>query len=137
MTEYARALDLNRPKEVAALFTEDGAADYGAGLGGRVQGREALEHFFAEGLRNVTATSHHVSNIQVRFEGPDTARATTYLYAWHRFPDDRPDGELWGQYHDRLERTASGWRIAERKLHTAGDRQMGLTHWHPLDRRRS
>jgi len=133
--EYARTMDLNLPSELAALFTEDCVVDYGEGLGGRIDGRAALERFVADSLPNVEATSHHVSNVQVRFEGPAAATGVAYLYAWHRFADERQDATLWGQYHDRFVRTSSGWRIAQRTLRVAGEEAMGFGAWHPIGRR--
>ena len=41
----------------------------------------------------------------VEFTGEDTAKAVSYVRAWHRFVDhDKPDMILWGEYHDRWER---------------------------------
>jgi len=138
--EYARTIDLNLPSELAALFTEDCVVDYGAGLGGRIVGRAALERFVAGSLPNVEATSHHVSNVQVRFEGPDIegpdiATGIAYLYAWHRFADERPDATLWGQYHDRFVRKPTGWQISQRTLRVAGEEAMGFGGWHTIGRR--
>ena len=81
------------------------------------------------------ATSHHVSNIQLTFEGPDRARGITYLYAWHRYRDGSPDGELWGRYHHRFERTAAGWRIAGLVLTAAGAKDFHRSELHPTGRR--
>ena len=69
-----------------------------------------------------------MSNIEIDFEGPDTAAAQSAVLAWHR----RYDGSEWtlyGRYVDRWTRTEAGWRLAERELRAAGavgrdDRQL-------------
>ena len=49
-----------------------------------------------------------------------TATAVSYVRAWHRYVADRPDLVLWGEYHDRWVRADDGWRIAERRVLSAG-----------------
>lgn len=130
---YCRNVDLIRPAEVAALFTADCTVDYGPGLGVPTQGAAELERRLAIGLPRFAATSHHVSNIEVDFDGDDAADTVTYLYAWHRYPDERPDAHLWAQYHDRFVRTPDGWRIAARTLKVAGQQDFDV-EWHPIGR---
>jgi ketosteroid isomerase-like protein len=130
---YCRNVDLVRADEVAALFTDDCIVDYGPGLGDPTHGSAALAERLGRGLPRFAATSHHVSNIEVVFEGRDAARSITYLYAWHRYPDDAPDAHLWAQYHDRFVRTAQGWRIAERILKVAGHEAFDV-EWYPIGR---
>jgi hypothetical protein len=101
-----------------------------------IVGGESIAGTIAVGLDTIfRATSHHVSNIQIAFEGPDAATGVTYLYAWHRYRDDSPDGELWGRYHHRFRRTDSGWRIAELVLRAAGSRDFHRASMHPIGRR--
>ena len=69
------------------------------------------------------------------FEDDDTARGITYLYAWHRYVDGSPDGELWGRYHHRFERTSDGWKIAELVLTAAGTVDFHRATMHPIGRR--
>lgn len=130
---YCRNVDLVRADEVAALFTDDCMVDYGPGLGGPTHGSAELAERLGRGLPRFAATSHHVSNTEVTFEGDATARATTYLYAWHRYPDGSPDAHLWAQYHDLFVRTAAGWRIAERVLKVAGQEAFDV-EWYPIGR---
>jgi len=86
-------------------------------------------------LWTFAATSHHVSNIQITFEGADQARSVTYLYAWHRYVDGSPDGELWGRYRHRFTRTDPGWRISELLLQAAGMVDFHRATMHPIGRR--
>jgi ketosteroid isomerase-like protein len=132
---YCRHFDQNEPELVAALFTEEATVDYGPEFP-NILGAASIAETIAVGLeRTFAATSHHVSNIQVTFDGPDRATGITYVYAWHRYRDGSPDGELWGRYHHRFERTAAGWRIAELVLSAAGTRDFHRSTMHPTGRR--
>jgi ketosteroid isomerase-like protein len=132
---YCLHFDANEPDEVAALFTADATVDYGPEAE-TIVGADAIARTIAVGLeRTFEATSHHVSNIQLEFDGPDRARGVTYLYAWHRYVDGSPDGELWGRYHHRFERTDVGWRIAELVLRAAGTKDFHRATMHPIGRR--
>jgi ketosteroid isomerase-like protein len=132
---YCLRFDANEPDEVAALFTADATVDYGPEAE-TIVGADAIARTIAVGLEHTfAATSHHVSNIQLEFDGPDSARGVTYLYAWHRYLDGSPDGELWGRYHHRFERTDAGWRIAELVLQAAGTKDFHRASMHPIGRR--
>jgi ketosteroid isomerase-like protein len=134
---YCFHFDQNEPEAVAGLFTEDAVVDYGPELE-PIVGAAAIGPRIAVGLEQIfAATSHHVSNIRVEFHGPDRASSVTYLYAWHRYRDGSPDGELWGRYHHRFERTRDGWRIAELVLRAAGTRDFHRGAMHPIGRRAS
>jgi ketosteroid isomerase-like protein len=132
---YCFHFDNNEPDAVAALFTDDAIVDYGP-ESGTIVGSTAIATTIAVGLeRTFAATSHHVSNVQITFEGQDRARSITYLYAWHRYVDGSPDGELWGRYRHRFSRTAAGWRIDELLLEAAGTVDFHRSTMHPIGRR--
>jgi len=132
---YCEHFDRNEPEAVASLFTADATIDYGPEAT-RIVGADAIAPTIAVGLEQTfAATSHHVSNIRITFDGTDTARAVTYLYAWHRYRDGSPDGELWGRYHHRFVRTVNGWRIAELVLTAAGSKGFHRAMMHPIGRR--
>ncbi len=132
---YCRHFDDNEPEAVAALFTDDAVVDYGPEYP-NIVGAASIAETIAVGLKELfAATSHHVSNIQLTFGGPDRASSISYLYAWHRYCDGRPESELWGRYHHQFERTAGGWRIASLKLTAAGARNFHRTEMHPNGRR--
>ena len=117
MAAYARWADLNQPERQAATFAADGRVSYHPGEW--TAGREALTDKLRTALAGYAQTSHHVSNIEIDFEGPDTAAAQSAVIAWHR----RHDGSEWtlyGRYVDRWTRTDAGWRLAERELRAAG-----------------
>lgn len=116
--DYAYYLDMNMTGELASLFTDDCYVAYGPGFGatGIEEYKKTLEGvgtFFA-------ATSHHVSNVVITFMDEDTVQCRSSLLAWHKYNRDRPDGYVFGQYHDRLVRTPTGWRFAVRELRHAG-----------------
>jgi len=132
---YCLHFDQNEPEAVAALFTDEAIVDYGPEFP-NIVGAASIAGTIAVGLQQrFAATSHHVSNIQLTFEGPDHASGITYLYAWHRYRDGSPDGELWGRYHHRFERTAAGWRIAGLVLTAAGAKDFHRSELHPTGRR--
>jgi ketosteroid isomerase-like protein len=107
---YCRALDEMDLAAIPALFTEDCVVSYGPGLESRGAARLAAD---LARLWRWRRTSHHLSNIVLRVEG-DGAEAASYVIARHEAPDGRT-ATLFGQYRDRLLRTAAGWRIAERR----------------------
>ncbi|MGZ6958370.1 MAG: nuclear transport factor 2 family protein [Ilumatobacteraceae bacterium] len=126
---YCRNVDLFRADKIAELFTDDCVVDYGPGQGGAIHGAAQLEAGLRSraGLKRFSATSHHVSNIQIDFTDDDHASSVCYLYAWHAWTDSsRPDAYLWGQYHDRVVRRDNGWLIASRHLILAGQRDFPI-----------
>lgn len=132
---YCFHFDNNEPESVAALFTDDATVDYGP-ESATIVGSEAIAATIAVGLeRTFAATSHHVSNIQITFDGTDHADAITYVYAWHRYVDGSPDGELWGRYKHRFTRTEAGWRISRLLLQAAGMVDFHRATMHPIGRR--
>ncbi len=132
---YCRHFDQNEPELVAALFTDDAVVDYGPEFP-NIVGAGSIAETIAVGLeQRFAATSHHVSNIQLTFDGPDRATGVTYLYAWHRYRDGSPDGELWGRYRYRFARTPDGWRIAELVLQAAGSSGFHRSTMHAIGRR--
>jgi uncharacterized protein (TIGR02246 family) len=115
--EYCRALDAMELDKLAALFTHDCVVDYGPQI--RSEGATALRRDLARMWR-WARTSHHSSAVQITFDGPDSAVVCSYVLAWHEAPDGST-ATMMGQYHDRVRRTASGWRIAARRQVMTGN----------------
>ena len=133
---YAWHFDRNEPELVAALFTDDALIDYGPAMP-PLRGREVIAARIAQGLKEIfEATSHHVSNVSIARDGPDSATGVAYVYAWHRYRDGSPDGYLWGQYHNRFSHTEQGWRISELVLRAAGTQDFHRPTMHPIGRRK-
>ena len=117
MAAYTRCADLNQPEQQAAVFIEGCRVKYH--LTDWIVGREALTEALVTALARYAKTSHHLSNIEIDFDGPDSATAQSAVIAWHR----RYDGSEWtlyGRYVDRWTRTGQGWRLTERELRAAG-----------------
>jgi hypothetical protein len=119
LQDYSYYVDRNDPEGlVEHVFCADGEFELGARHA--VVGRVELAKMFAKTLAPFSATSHHLSNIRIRFHGDDRAESTAYVYAWHIAADDGHRIDLWGRYHDQLRLTLDGWRIALRRLSVAG-----------------
>ena len=130
--EYAFHLDMNHPKELADLFVEDCEVVYGPNFGavGRPAYMKTLDGIgsFFQG------TSHHVSNIVIDFHNENEAVVRSILYAWHRYRKERPDGHLWGQYHDVIVRVGDHWRFKRRELRTTGVQDFHVKEMIPIGR---
>jgi len=132
---YCLHFDNNEPEAVALLFSDDATVDYGP-ESVTIVGASAIAETIAVGLeRTFAATSHHVSNIEITFDGHDRAESVAYLYAWHRYVDGSPDGELWGRYRHSFTRTEAGWRISRLVLQAAGTVDFHRTTMYPIGRR--
>jgi 3-phenylpropionate/cinnamic acid dioxygenase small subunit len=117
MAAYTRCADMNQPERQAEVFIQDCRVKYH--LTDWIVGRGALIEALRMALARYSKTSHHLGNIEIDFEGPDSAAAQSTVIAWHR----RLDGSEWtlyGRYIDRWTRTGQGWRLAERELRAAG-----------------
>ena len=132
---YCFHFDNNEPEAVAALFTAGAVVDYGPEAT-TIVGADAIAATIAVGLeRTFLATSHHVSNMQIAFDDPEHARSVSYLYAWHRYVDGSPDGELWGCYRHVFVRERDGWRISSLVLEAAGTVEFHRAAMHDIGRR--
>jgi hypothetical protein len=118
---YCRGVDRGELAAVAGLFTETADFSTSTGPRGTASGRSAIEARLGVLLATFEATSHHVSNVVFAFDGADAADVETYLFAWHRFHGDRPDGYLWARYVDRVVRDDGQWRFASRILQVVGE----------------
>ena len=122
--EYCRTLDAMDLDGLAEIFTEDCIVEYGPEDRLKSNGKAAIRKGL-ERLWRWKRTSHHLSNVQIRFARPDEAEALSYILAWH----ERPDGStatVWGQYHDRFVRTPAGWRL-QRRRQTMNGNDAGFT----------
>jgi ketosteroid isomerase-like protein len=115
--EYCRALDAMELDALVALFTPDCVVDYGPQI--RSEGATALRRDLARMWR-WARTSHHSGGVQISFDDLDSAVVCSYVLAWHEAPDGST-ATMMGQYHDRVRRTASGWRIASRRQVMTGN----------------
>jgi ketosteroid isomerase-like protein len=130
--DYAFHLDMNHPDALADLFVEDCEVVYGPGFG--AEGREAYRKTLDGIGEFFQATSHHVTNVVIDFSSDDEATARSVLYAWHRYHGERPDGHVWGQYHDDFVRSDGCWRFKRRELRAAGTAKFHVKSMIPIGR---
>lgn len=120
ITDYSAFLDGRDYDGYVGLFTEDGVwANGNTRREGQGEIRDMLSGLFGEveeGFVN-TSSFHQISNFEIDVEG-DTATAKSRFIFVMRGEGGEPVNELSGQYHDKLVRTADGWKIAERVDHT-------------------
>lgn len=132
---YAFHIDRNEPEEIGRLFTSDAVVDYGPEMG-VIYGRAMLVKSISRGLNELfAATSHHISNVSIDFDGDESARVVAYVYAWHRYRDGSPDGYLWGQYHASLRNADDRWQFTRLKLKLAGSVDFHRNKYHSIGRR--
>jgi len=114
LTRYATALDAKDWDLWSSCFTADAAIDYSA-AGGAKGGVAEVRRWLAEVMASFPMTQHLVTNREIRVEG-NTAACRSCLFNPMGMRDE--DGMIvffdGGYYRDRLVRTPSGWRIAER-----------------------
>ena len=67
-------------------------------------------------------------------DGRRTARASSYVLAWHRLPGGE-ETIVYGQYRDRLVNAGGRWRIAERRMLMNGGSGAFRVALHRLERR--
>jgi 3-phenylpropionate/cinnamic acid dioxygenase small subunit len=113
---YAYHLDMNHPDELAALFVDDCEVSYAPNF--EAKGMEAYKQTLQGIGSYFTGTTHHVSNVVVDFVGDDRANVRSNVIAIHRYTKERPDGFLYGQYHDLVVRDGGDWKFKRRELRT-------------------
>ena len=120
VTLYCHYVDHGEAERIAELFTKDGAW---RSPEVKMEGGDAIRRGFARRQANRARMSRHVcNNCLIDVIDADNARGCVYLTLY------RHDGEegrrislldgpvLVGEYRDRFERTAEGWRFAEREI---------------------
>lgn len=115
LVRYAQALDERDWAALDQVFTDDARVRYESI--GEFNGRARIVDVVRDALAPCGRTQHLIGNFRIELEGL-RAKARCYLQAIHRGLGER-DGDtltVWGEYRDRLERRAEGWRIAEREL---------------------
>lgn len=111
MAHYADRIDANDPEGAARCFAEDGIGIYW----GETVGRRAIADRLSGILDRFHATSHHLSNVQIRLNG-DRATAQSYVYAFHRMADTMEAMHVWGRWVDELARIDGEWLFTRREV---------------------
>ena len=98
---FIRAADARDPDRLVARFVDDCMAYYELG-GPPIVGRAALRAWYADRLAEVTASSHHLSNLEFDFHDDDSATVYSYFLSWQHFANypERPDRNRYARYKD-------------------------------------
>ena len=114
--DYAYFLDMNQPENMVELFVDDCEVSYAPNFG--ATGIEAYKKTL-DGIGTFfRATSHHVSNIVFDWVSDSEAQVRAAVLAIHRYTRERPDGVLYGQYHDVVVKVDGKWKFKTRILKT-------------------
>lgn len=122
MARYADRIDANDPAGAAACFAPDGVGVYW----GDYRGREAIAERLTGILSAFHATSHHLTNVQIELTGETTARAQSYVYAFHRMKDTFEHMHYWGRWVDALAKVDGEWLFARREVVGVGSLTPGV-----------
>ena len=114
LARYCERLDEYDIDGVAACFSEDAVADYGAGRGGEIHGRDAIAARIRNGQAAFRRTHHQLGQIRIRLDG-DVAHTTSYQMTWHELESGRKD-LVCLRYLDRLVKRDGEWLIAHRRV---------------------
>jgi 8-oxo-dGTP pyrophosphatase MutT (NUDIX family) len=104
-------------KQVAELFTDDGALEVNDGSFKPVRGRAALDKFYASSVNQPELAIPFIQNHIIEVSD-DQAHGTCAIEA--RFARNGQSVTAAGYYEDRYRREAGKWRFVERKI----------TFWH-------
>jgi len=114
--DYAYYLDMNQPEKMVELFVDDCEVSYAPNFG--ATGIEAYTKTL-DGIGTFfKATSHHVSGVVVDWVSDTEAHVRAVVLAIHRYTKERPDGILYGQYHDVVVKRDGQWKFKTRILKT-------------------
>lgn len=120
---YLRHADAVDVEGMLSVFTDDCVVNFRPDRSDERRGRAAAGEFFVAAQSVVVASSHHLSNTDIVFRGPDTAAMYSVLYSWQRFRGhpDVEDRHRWARYEDLFVRTPAGWRQRELLCLVAGE----------------
>ena len=83
---YCRAADARDHDVMIEHFTPDCQIDfYPDSELGKASSVKELRGFFITAQEPVLSSSHHISNVDIRFPSADLATSHCYLYSWQRF----------------------------------------------------
>ncbi len=114
ISDYAYFLDMNMPDKMVELFVEDCEISYAPNFGAK--GIEEYKKTL-DGIGTFfKGTSHHNSGTVIDFISSTEVTTRTIVLAIHRYTKERPDGILYGQYHDTLVKVDGKWKFKKREL---------------------
>ncbi len=130
--QYCVGMDKLDMDKLAGCFTDDGLLSIGPEPRLESRGASVIREAMKR-MGRFSRSSHHLSNIQISFDGPEAADVNSYILAWHETLDGKT-GTMMGQYVDRFVRTTAGWRISVRRLEMSGNDSGFETNVHRADR---
>lgn len=115
LTKYAWSIDTKSFDGLDDVFAPDARIDYSSS-GGIAGEYPDVKAWLSSVLPHFPAYQHLVTNKQVEISG-DSATVRSGFY--NPMMQSKKDGRtslffVGGEYHDKVARTASGWRITER-----------------------
>jgi ketosteroid isomerase-like protein len=116
-TRYASAVDARDFAAVANCFTQDGALE--TALPPQIMnGREEIARVLAAQTSTALAAQHLVTNHSYTVDGDTGAGISSFvMFRWPKARDQPgPPAAHGGEYIDRLQRTADGWKIKHRRI---------------------
>ncbi|WP_141576603.1 nuclear transport factor 2 family protein [Actinomadura sp. WMMA1423] len=118
LSRFAFLADEGDPADAGALFTPDGMWEtHDSTFHGPEEITRALTGYREKGVAGPeSGTRHMITNIEVDFDGPDSARSRCYWTLIGRGEDGAGRLLAFGQYHDDLHRDGEGWRLARRRV---------------------
>jgi 3-phenylpropionate/cinnamic acid dioxygenase small subunit len=117
---YARLIDERNFDALSEIFANDCTAEYGSRDCDVLRSSDEVIDWIKTQLRQVRATSHHISNVEIDFIDAHHAASVCYVYAWHDIDGMTAKAVVLGRYVDRFERTGQQWRITHRQLFAHG-----------------
>jgi 3-phenylpropionate/cinnamic acid dioxygenase small subunit len=113
LARFARIADAKSFDQLDEVFARDVRFDYGSGQ--EEIGLDALHTLMSHHLAHCGGTQHLIGSISVDIVGDDAA-SRAYVQARHQRVGDfvGPVFDSNGEYVDRWERRAEGWRIVRR-----------------------
>lgn len=114
LVRYARLCDERDWAQIARVFAPTATAEYG---GYAVRDPAAIERMLRRSLTGCGPTQHLLGNLTVAIDG-DVPLSRIAVRALHRGAGARADMvyECIGEYHDRWQLGADGWRIVQRRM---------------------
>lgn len=134
LARYCECVDEYDIEGVGACFSDDAIADYGAGRGGEVRGREAIAARIAAGQKPFRRTHHQLGQIRIKLDG-DRAEARSYQMTWHELESGRKD-LVCLRYLDKLQKIAAAWQITYRTIEVTLVDGFPGTEWNWVARRK-
>lgn len=106
---YARGVDRKQFDVWKTVFTDDAVMDF-TSVGYPLMNRDQLIDTFARSFGAMAWTQHIVTNIEIEFVTPDSAKVVAMFHNPMQLVGMDAPSSCGGYYHHDMVRTADGWR---------------------------